>query len=67
LRFTYSLTFICSGVFSTLFLYLVDVDKSRAECEAFVRAEQERKAFEPSAHFASAYTGDEEVRMDSEA
>ncbi|KAJ7865661.1 autophagy-related protein 22-like protein [Mycena olivaceomarginata] len=55
------------GVFSTLFLYLVDVDKSRAECEAFVRAEQERKAFEPSAHFASAYTGDEEVRMDSEA
>ncbi|KAJ7364434.1 autophagy-related protein 22-like protein [Mycena albidolilacea] len=55
------------GVFSTLFLYLVDVDKSRTECEAFVRAEQERKAFEPSAHFASAYTGDEEVKIDSEA
>ncbi|KAJ6512840.1 MFS general substrate transporter [Mycena sanguinolenta] len=51
------------GVFSTIFLYLVDVDKSRAECEAFVRAEQERKAFEPSAHFASAYTGDPEVTI----
>ncbi|KAJ7238591.1 autophagy-related protein 22-like protein [Mycena haematopus] len=55
------------GVFSTLFLYLVDVDKSRVECEAFVRAEQERKAFEPSAHFASAYTGDMDVTMDEEA
>ncbi|KAJ7476224.1 MFS general substrate transporter [Mycena latifolia] len=51
------------GVFSTVFLWLVDVDKSRVECEAFVRAEQERKAFEPSAHFASAYTGDVEVKM----
>ncbi|KAF8141086.1 autophagy-related protein 22-like protein [Mycena galopus ATCC 62051] len=53
------------GVFSTIFLYLVDVDKSRAECEAFVRAEQERKAFEPSAHFASAYTGDLDVTMEA--
>ncbi|KAF7374520.1 Autophagy-related protein [Mycena sanguinolenta] len=55
------------GVFSTIFLYLVDVDKSRAECEAFVRAEQERKAFEPSAHFASAYTGDLDVTMQAQA
>jgi hypothetical protein len=51
------------GVFSTIFLWLVDVDKSRVECEAFVRAEQERKAFEPSKHFASAYTGDVEIKM----
>ncbi|KAJ7067231.1 autophagy-related protein 22-like protein [Mycena amicta] len=52
------------GVFSTVFLWLVDIDKSRAECEAFVRAEAERKAFEASDHFASAYTGDGEVKMD---
>ncbi|KAJ7707361.1 autophagy-related protein 22-like protein [Mycena rosella] len=51
------------GVVSTGFLWLVDVDKSRIECEAFVRAEQERKAFEPSPHFASAYTGDGAVTM----
>ncbi|KAJ7227453.1 MFS general substrate transporter [Mycena pura] len=51
------------GVFSTVFLLLVDMDKSRAECEAFVRAERERKAFETSEHFASAYTGDMEVKM----
>ncbi|KAF7336879.1 Autophagy-related protein [Mycena venus] len=53
------------GVFSTIFLYLVDVDKSHVECEAFVRAEQERKAFETSAHFASAYTGDLDVKMEA--
>ncbi|KAJ6532670.1 MFS general substrate transporter [Mycena vulgaris] len=53
------------GVVSTIFLWLVDVDKSRVECEAFVRAEQERKAFEPSTHFASAYTGDLEVKMEA--
>ncbi|KAJ6517614.1 hypothetical protein DFH09DRAFT_940424, partial [Mycena vulgaris] len=39
------------GRVSTIFLWLVDVDKSRVECEAFVRAEQERKAFEPSNAF----------------
>ncbi|KAJ7018829.1 MFS general substrate transporter [Mycena alexandri] len=53
------------GVFSTIFLYFVDVDKSRVECEAFIRAEEKRKAFEPSAHFASAYTGDLEVKMEA--
>ncbi|KAJ6561993.1 autophagy-related protein 22-like protein [Mycena capillaripes] len=53
------------GVFSTIFLWLVDVDKSRVECEAFVRAEEKRKAFEPSTHFASAYTGDVDIKMDS--
>jgi len=53
------------GVFSTIFLYLVDVDKSRVECEAFIRAEQERKAFEPSAHLASAYTGDLDITMEA--
>ncbi|KAJ7158472.1 MFS general substrate transporter [Mycena filopes] len=51
------------GVFSTLFLYLVDVDKSRIECEAFIRAEEARKAFAPSVHFVSAYTGDGDVKM----
>lgn len=33
------------GVASTVFLYLVDVKKSHAECEAFIAAEAERKAF----------------------
>ncbi|KAJ7168533.1 MFS general substrate transporter [Mycena filopes] len=53
------------GVFSTLFLYLVDVDKSRIECEAFIRAEEAREAFAlaPTVHFASAYTGDGDVKM----
>ena len=35
-----------SGTLSTLFLYFVDVGKSRVECEAFVVAEAKRKAFE---------------------
>ena len=30
---------------STVFLYLVDVQKSRTECEAFVLAEAKRDAF----------------------
>ena len=34
-----------SGTLSTVFLYLVDVDKSRKECEAFVKAEAQREAF----------------------
>lgn len=33
------------GTFSTIFLYLVDVKKSRIECDQFVEAEMERKAF----------------------
>jgi len=33
------------GAVSTIFLYLVDVKKSRVECEEFVRAEAERAAF----------------------
>ncbi|KAJ7094257.1 hypothetical protein C8R44DRAFT_383426 [Mycena epipterygia] len=53
------------GVVSTVFLWLVDVDKSRVECEEFVRAEQEREAFEAGAHFASAYTGDLDVKMEA--
>ncbi|KAF7312596.1 Autophagy-related protein [Mycena indigotica] len=52
------------GVFSTVFLWLVDMDKSRIECEAFIRAEAEGKAFETSEHFSSAYTGDSDVKMD---
>ncbi|KAF9475099.1 MFS general substrate transporter [Pholiota conissans] len=33
------------GVFSTVFLWMIDVDKSRAECDEFVVAEGKRKAF----------------------
>nr|GAT54597.1 predicted protein [Mycena chlorophos] len=54
------------GVFSTIFLFFVDMDKSRAECELFIQAEADRKAFETNVHFSSAYTGDEEVKMDVE-
>ena len=36
----------CSGTFSTVFLYLVDVNKSRVECEEFIVAEMKRKAFD---------------------
>ncbi len=38
---------------STVLLYFVDVDKSRAECEAFVAAEAKRAAFDAS-HFDDA-------------
>ncbi len=34
------------GVFSTIFLWMVDVPKSRVECQEFVRAEADRKAFD---------------------
>ncbi|KIM84203.1 hypothetical protein PILCRDRAFT_6481 [Piloderma croceum F 1598] len=34
------------GTFSTVFLYLVDVKKSRTECEEFIVAEMRRKAFD---------------------
>jgi hypothetical protein len=41
------LTKCCSsGVVSTFFLWMMDVDKSRIECEEFVLAEEKRKAFE---------------------
>ncbi|KAJ4500919.1 MFS general substrate transporter [Lentinula lateritia] len=43
------------GVFSMIFLWFVDVPRSRIECEDFIKAESERRAFETS---ASAYTGD---------
>ncbi|PFH53151.1 hypothetical protein AMATHDRAFT_55614 [Amanita thiersii Skay4041] len=33
------------GTISTVFLVLVDVDRSRVECEEFVRAEEKRDAF----------------------
>ncbi|KAI8980030.1 MFS general substrate transporter [Trametes punicea] len=33
------------GALSTVFLYLVDVEKSRKECEEFVQAEAKREAF----------------------
>ncbi|KAL1707875.1 autophagy-related protein 22-like protein [Schizophyllum commune] len=42
------------GTASTVFLWLVDVKKSRVECEAFVRAEAEREAFQASAVTKSA-------------
>lgn len=34
-----------SGAFSTIFLYLVDMKKSRIECEEFIEAEMRRNAF----------------------
>ena len=34
-----------SGIFSTVFLFLVDVEKSRVECEEFVAAEVGHDAF----------------------
>ena len=37
-----------SGTLSTVFLYFVDVGKSRMECEEFLEAELKRKAFEES-------------------
>ncbi|KAI1796957.1 MFS general substrate transporter [Ganoderma leucocontextum] len=37
------------GALSTVFLYLVDVDKSRKECEAFILAEAKRDAFADAA------------------
>ena len=33
------------GCFSSIFLFLVDMDKSRKECEAFITAEARRDAF----------------------
>ncbi|KAF9223902.1 MFS general substrate transporter [Gyrodon lividus] len=33
------------GMFSTIFLYFVDIKKSRVECEEFVEAEASRQAF----------------------
>lgn len=37
---------IYSGTFSTIFLWFVDVPKSRIECEEFVAAEAKRAVFE---------------------
>ncbi|KAG6815478.1 hypothetical protein H0H87_001453, partial [Tephrocybe sp. NHM501043] len=37
------------GAISTVFLWMVDTEKSRIECEAFVLAEADRKAFKTDA------------------
>lgn len=42
---------------------MVDVDKSRVECEAFIKAEADHKAFETPVHLASAYTGDPDAKI----
>ena len=42
------------GTLSTGFLYLIDVPKSRVECEMFVRAEEEKAAFRKEESLASA-------------
>lgn len=34
------------GIISMVFLYLLDIDKSRVECEQFLKAEANRQAFE---------------------
>ncbi|ESK95364.1 autophagy protein [Moniliophthora roreri MCA 2997] len=57
------------GVFSTLFLYMVNVEKSHIECEQFIKAEADRKVFEAGdsqdsrGTVASAYTGDADLKM----
>lgn len=38
------------GVSSTIFLWMIDVDKSRKECEEFISAESSRHAFSQSAN-----------------
>ena len=40
--------FLLRGALSTVFLYLVDVQKSRKECEEFIVAEAKREAFADS-------------------
>ncbi|KAJ3778082.1 MFS general substrate transporter [Lentinula raphanica] len=50
------------GMFSMVFLWLVDVPQSRVECEEFVKAESRRKAFETSS--TNAYTAGLGVEMD---
>lgn len=52
-----------SGVFATIFLVILDVDKSHAECEAFIEAEGKRNAFNSTGHNASAFTGDADVKI----
>lgn len=42
------------GTLSTGFLYLIDVPKSRVECEMFVRAEEEKAAFRKEESLANA-------------
>lgn len=49
LRSMLNLCLRCSGVASTVFLWMIDVDKSRTECDEFVLAEGKRKAFNVSA------------------
>ncbi|KZP31763.1 MFS general substrate transporter [Athelia psychrophila] len=41
------------GAFSTIFLYLVDMKKSRIECEEFIEAEMSRNAFDDSEFVAA--------------
>ncbi|KAF7985703.1 hypothetical protein HWV62_2280 [Athelia sp. TMB] len=42
------------GAFSCIFLYMVDVKKSRIECEEFIQAEMRRNAFDDSEFVAAA-------------
>lgn len=44
------------GTLSTGFLYLIDVPKSRVECEMFVRAEEEKAAFRKEEGLAGTHT-----------
>jgi len=41
------------GAFSTIFLYLVDMKKSRIECEEFIEAEMRRNVFDDSEFVAA--------------
>ncbi|SJL09804.1 related to autophagy protein (Atg22) [Armillaria ostoyae] len=53
------------GVFSSLFLWLVDVEKSRVECAEFVQAEAKHKAFESDFDTVTVDNGnvDEKVKV----
>ena len=42
----YAVLISLRGVASTVFLWMVDVQKSRVECEEFVLAEAKREAFD---------------------
>lgn len=47
--FLYNKPRISRGVLSSVFLWMVDVGKSRIECDEFVLAESARKAFDTEA------------------
>ena len=49
-----------SGMLSTILLYMVDVEKSRKECQEFIAAEAKRELFSTS-HFDAVTVRSEKV------